>query len=82
MEFYKLTLAAGASEDAFAHAPGTVENLTVVAGAVEIAVRGAVHRLQVDDAIFFEADVPHIYRNPGNETAIMYLVMSYVESIG
>jgi transcriptional regulator with XRE-family HTH domain len=82
IEFYKLTLAPHAVEQAGAHAPGTLENLTVVVGEVAIEVADGVHLLQADDAILFEADVPHAYRNRGGLTAVMYLVMSYVESVG
>jgi muconate cycloisomerase len=31
------------------------------------------------DAILFEADVPHTYRNPGTTEVVMYLVMTYAE---
>ena len=82
VEFYKLTLAAGALEAADAHAPGTVENLTVVAGQVEVEVAGHVHTLHEDDAMLFEADVPHSYRNIAAGRAVIYLVMTYVEGIG
>jgi len=82
IEFYKLTLAPHAVEQAVAHAPGTLENLTVIVGEIEIEAGGSVHLLHADDAILFEADVPHVYRNRGALTAVMYLVMSYVESIG
>ena len=82
VEFYKLTLAAGAAELAEPHAPGTLENLTVVSGQVDIEVAGQSHRLYADDAILFTADVPHIYHNPAPVPALMYLVMTYVEGIG
>ena len=82
VEFYKLTLAPGSEEIATPHAPGTMENLTLVSGQVEIVVAGVSHVLKPDDAILFEADVPHTYRNIGTKQAVMYLVMSYVETIG
>jgi transcriptional regulator with XRE-family HTH domain len=82
VEFYKLTLAPGAEEIADPHAPGTVENLTVDAGQVEIVVGGVSYVLQAEDAIRFQADVPHCYRNLGAKTAILYLVMTYAETIG
>ena len=41
-----------------------------------------VHRLEKGDAILFEADVPHTYRNPGETDALMYLVMTYADSVG
>ena len=61
----------------------TRENLIVAAGAVEIAVgKDRPHTLTEGDAILFEADVPHSYRNLGSSEAVLYLVMTYVESIG
>lgn len=82
VEFYKLTLAPGCEEVATPHAPGTIENLTVASGQVEIVVAGVSHVLKAEDAILFEADVPHAYRNMGAKQAVMYLVMTYVDTIG
>jgi transcriptional regulator with XRE-family HTH domain len=81
-EFYELKLAAHAVENAVAHAPGTVENLIVTAGTLELEVDGACHSLATGDAIFFEADRPHVYRNPGAKETTMYLVMLYAEPTG
>jgi transcriptional regulator with XRE-family HTH domain len=82
VEFYELRLAPRAEEKADAHAPGTVENLVVSHGLVEIEVEGRVEQLSQGDAIVFEADAPHRYRNAGDEEAVMYLVMTYAETIG
>ncbi len=82
VEFYELRLAAGGAEHADAHAPGTVENLVVSHGAVEIEVSGQVHRLEGGDAIVFEADAPHVYRNPTERETVMYLVMTYADTVG
>jgi transcriptional regulator with XRE-family HTH domain len=82
VEFYELHLGAHAVEEADPHPPGTVENLVVTAGMVEIEVSGARHLLAAGDAMLFEADGPHAYRNPGAVEAVMYLVMTYAESVG
>jgi transcriptional regulator with XRE-family HTH domain len=82
VEFYELHLAAGTSEEADAHPPGTSENLVVTAGSLELEVAGDTHRLETGDSILFEADTPHAYRNPGKVEAVMYLVMTYAEEIG
>ena len=83
IEFYELRLAPRDNESAEAHAPGTRENLIVVQGAVEIVVgQDRPIALAEGDAILFEADVPHKYRNLGPTEAGLYLVMTYVESIG
>ena len=76
-EFYELRLQARGAETAGPHPPGTVENLVVAAGAVEIDINGVNHRLETGDAILFAADVPHSYRNAGTAAATMYVVMSY-----
>jgi transcriptional regulator with XRE-family HTH domain len=82
VEFYKLTLAPNAVEEAAPHAPGTTENLVLVSGKVEITAGGVSYLLQPEDAIFFAADVPHSYRNLGAKVAVMYLVMTYADIVG
>ncbi len=82
VEFYELRLAPRGLERADAHAPGTVENLVVSRGHLEIDLGGATHQLSAGDAIVFEADSPHVYRNPGDDEALMYLVMTYADTVG
>jgi transcriptional regulator with XRE-family HTH domain len=82
VEFYELRLSSKGLEKAEAHATGTVENLVVSKGTVEIAVEAQLHVLEVGDAILFDADVPHHYRNVGQIEALMFLVMTYVDPIG
>lgn len=77
VEFYELRLAPFGVENADAHAQGTTENIVVSTGSLELTV-GAERALLVQgDAILFQADVPHTYRNPGNGEAVLYLVMTY-----
>jgi transcriptional regulator with XRE-family HTH domain len=82
VEFYELRLSPGGIERADAHPPGTVENLVVSRGAVEIEAGGGVHALGPGDAVVFEADAPHSYRNAGDAEALMYLVMTYADTVG
>jgi transcriptional regulator with XRE-family HTH domain len=81
-EFYELRLRSGGEEIAHPHPPGTVENLVVAVGSAELTVGTTIYRLQNGDAILFAADVDHAYRNRGNVSAVMYLVMSYAEDVG
>jgi transcriptional regulator with XRE-family HTH domain len=82
-EFYELRLAAGTEEVADAHAPGTVENLTVSDGSLRVIVdregHKETHELEKGDAIVFEADVPHAYVNASERECVMYLVMTYAD---
>ena len=82
VEFYELELAPHAAEYAVAHPPGTTENLIVTAGEVEIEIGHETHSLKKKDALFFQADAPHVYRNTNAEKAVMYLVMAYNDSVG
>jgi transcriptional regulator with XRE-family HTH domain len=82
VEFYELTIAPGGVERAEAHAPGTTENLVVARGQAELEIAGQVQQLACGDAMLFEADVPHVYRNPGAAEAVLYLVMTYAEKVG
>jgi len=82
VEFYELRLAAGGLERADAHNPGTTENLVVASGAVEIEVEGRKEQLSEGDAIVFEADSPHVYRSRSDRETVLYLVMTYADTVG
>lgn len=82
VEFYELQLKAHTEERAEAHPPGTLENLIVTRGTMEMEVGSERHLLTTGDAILFEADQPHVYRNVGSDDAVMYLVMTYAEEVG
>jgi transcriptional regulator with XRE-family HTH domain len=82
VEFYELRLAANGRERADAHPPGTMENLVVTEGSIEIEVGNQRHALEPGDAILFAADEPHVYKNRGKGEAVMYLVMTYAEDVG
>jgi quercetin dioxygenase-like cupin family protein len=60
-----------------AHQAGTTENLVVCQGSLVVTVGDREYRLVAGDALYFEADVPHRYRNPQPESAQAFLVMSY-----
>jgi transcriptional regulator with XRE-family HTH domain len=83
VEFYELRISPLHREDAEPHAFGTRENVAVAKGTVEI-ISGSERpaTLNEGDAILFEADVPHSYRNLGTEEAILFLVMTYIEPVG
>ncbi|MBB3351551.1 transcriptional regulator with XRE-family HTH domain [Rhizobium sp. BK049] len=82
VEFYELRIAPHHTENADAHQHGTVENLVVAQGTVEIiAGRQAPHILGEGDAVIFDADVPHLYRNMTGTEAILYLVTTYLEDV-
>jgi len=82
VEFYELRLRPHAIEEAEPHPPGTAENIVVNAGAVTITAGEVTYALNQGDALLFAADVPHAYRNPSASDALLYLVMTYPETLG
>ena len=78
-EFYEIRLKPGGIEHADSHAVGTTENLVVVKGLLEIKFGEETLRLSPGDAILFQADTPHSYRNTSKSELLAYLVMTYVE---
>ncbi len=82
VEFYELRIKSRGEEAANPHPPGTLENLVVNRGEVEILIAESRYALTAGDAIQFVADVAHTYRNVGPAEAVMYLVMTYAQTIG
>ncbi len=76
-EVYEMTLAPGCLEKAEAHARETHEHIAVVHGTLILRAGQNEARLGPGDAIFFRADMPHSYENPGSEPAVAHLVMQY-----
>jgi len=82
VEFYELTIKPQHTEPAEAHAAGTLENLFVARGSVEICIENEKpYILEEGDAILFKADVRHHYKNLGPAESTLYLVMTYAETI-
>jgi transcriptional regulator with XRE-family HTH domain len=76
-EVYELTLLPGCLERAEAHARNTFEHLTVVRGRMVVRSGDSTAEIGPGDALFFRADLPHSYENPGSEDTVAQLVMSY-----
>lgn len=76
-EVYELTLAPGCFEAAESHARDTYEHIAVVRGAMIVRAGANETTLGPGDVIFFRADMPHSYENPGTEPVVAHLVMQY-----
>jgi transcriptional regulator with XRE-family HTH domain len=76
-EVYELRLAVGGVRHAMAHAKGTSESLAILHGRLDLTIGAQEHLLHPGDAIRFDADVEHTYRNRGRTELVMFLVMSY-----
>ena len=80
-EMYELSLEPGCEERASAHIPGTREQLYVTDGQLVVEAAGNQAVLQSGDVLFFCADRPHRYHNPGREPMRCILVMLYPKAV-
>lgn len=79
-EFYELRMLGGHVERAEPHAEGTYENIVIQQGRLRLTVGDAEPlEMRPGDAVYFRADLPHVYENPGAKETVMYLVMTYAE---
>jgi transcriptional regulator with XRE-family HTH domain len=78
VEMYELRLAARSSHAAEAHATGTKELITVLAGLLRMHVGTDRYDLGPGDSLAFPADRPHTYENPGGSEARYHNVVVYV----
>lgn len=76
-ELYELWLEPGGEERAKAHAVGTREQIYVVQGSLVVESAGQSAELLAGDVVFFRADRPHRYVNPGTTPTSFMLVMRY-----
>ncbi len=77
VDLYELRLAARATHASEAHVTGTREVVVVLSGALRMHVEDAIHDLASGDSIFFAADRPHVYANPGSSEARYHNVILY-----
>ena len=79
-EVREIRIAPQSMEEEEAHPVGTIEQLVVVKGVLEVRINMEWHRLEKGDSARISADHPHAYRNPGPEET--QVIMVIVHPIG
>jgi XRE family transcriptional regulator, regulator of sulfur utilization len=68
--------ATGAPDDPPMHEPGSRETALVESGSLVLVCDGQRHALRAGDCVTFDADLPHHFENPAEETAVFLAVVS------
>lgn len=76
-EMFAIELPHGTYSESVPHAPGVIEHLVVLEGAMELLIDGTWQTLSAGDAVRFAADQPHAYRNRSRETATVHDLIHY-----
>jgi transcriptional regulator with XRE-family HTH domain len=79
--FEEVRLASRHNEDFAPHSPGTRKHLVLAHGALTVVCRGKAFALSEGDALQFDADAAHVYRNTGNVEAIVYIVTTSADRL-
>jgi transcriptional regulator with XRE-family HTH domain len=58
------------------HEPGSRETALVESGRVVLICDGQRHELESGDCVTFDADLPHHFKNPGDDEAVLLAVVS------
>jgi transcriptional regulator with XRE-family HTH domain len=77
IEMYELTLSARARHTSEGHGPGTRELVVVLSGTLRMTVGDRVDDLAAGDTVVFDANLAHIYENPGASEARYHDVIIY-----
>jgi len=76
-EMYYVELSPGAKLCADAHPASAQELLTVSSGCISVFVGEKTLCADVQTAVRFRADLPHVYENPGDEPCRLYMTICY-----
>ena len=77
-ELYEIEMEAGCEHPSIGHSTNSCEYIFVTEGQVVIKVNDTEYMLEKEDAIFFDASVPHFYRNDTTHTVKMVLIIQYL----
>jgi transcriptional regulator with XRE-family HTH domain len=77
IEMYELTMAARSRHGSEPHGPGTKELVVVLSGTLRMTVGDRTDELGPGDSVVFDANVPHVYENPGSSEARYHDVIIY-----
>jgi transcriptional regulator with XRE-family HTH domain len=76
-ETYRIEIAPNGVLSAQPHLAGTEEYITVFDGSVDIIVENEIYHLQKGDSIKFKANTNHGYKNAGDNTAFLSMLIYY-----
>lgn len=75
-EVFAVELDPGNEQKSSPHNPGVEEHVFVKEGQLEMDIGGTIEKINVEEAIIFDGDQTHIYRNIG-DTVLHLLVLIY-----
>lgn len=76
-EVFSVELDPKKSQSSLSHNPGVEEHVFVKEGSMDIDINGKVETILKDEAIIFEGDQPHTYKNTGSHILKLFILIYY-----
>lgn len=76
-DMFVIDMAPGALSESSAHEQGVIEHVIVIEGQLELMVDGVWHQLAAGEALRFQADRPHSYRNASQHNVRLHDLIHY-----
>lgn len=76
-EILRIEVEPGCNHASIGHSSRSFEYVMLVDGEMTLTVENAGYLMKKDDALYFDASVPHSYRNDSDVTAIAILLIQY-----
>jgi transcriptional regulator with XRE-family HTH domain len=77
-EMYQIEMDAGCVHESIGHSSNSSEYIMVMEGRMALEINGAEYLLEPDDALYFDASYPHIYKNAFDQRVKAVLIIYYV----
>jgi quercetin dioxygenase-like cupin family protein len=77
-EMYQIEMDAGCVHPSIGHSSNSAEYIMVLEGQMILEVNGSEYQLAVDDALYFDASYPHVYKNTSDQQVKAVLIIYYV----
>lgn len=77
-ELYQIEMDEGCDHTSIGHSSNSFEYVMMIEGEIILDVDQKEYILKKDDALFFDASVPHGYKNIGKEKAKAVLIIQYM----
>jgi transcriptional regulator with XRE-family HTH domain len=77
-EMYQIEMDVGCRHDSIGHSSNSSEYIMVMEGQMILEVNGTEYLLEPDDALYFDASYPHVYKNASDQRVKIVLIIYYV----
>jgi transcriptional regulator with XRE-family HTH domain len=77
-EMYQIEMDEGCVHESIGHSSNSSEYIMVMEGKMILDVNGEEYILEPNDALYFDASYPHIYKNASNQRVKAVLIINYM----